>query len=83
MKSSGSRHEVASFLSISPCTPLTAQCELYEQMVKDLRLLCGCGQVPESRVDSDNDSWSGGKCGAGDGRPFVMLLIDGSPCGGC
>lgn len=43
----------------------------------DLRLLlCGCGQVPESRVESVADCWSG-EMGAEGGRPLVRLLMDG------
>lgn len=44
----------------------------------DLRLLCGCGHVPESRVESASELRSGEGRELGAGRPFVKLLIEGS-----
>lgn len=45
----------------------------------DLRLLCDCGHVPESRVESVADSCSGDRCTEVGGKPLVRVLIDGSP----
>lgn len=38
--------------------------------------------MPESRVESVADCWSG-EMGAEVGRPLVRLLMDGRPCGWC
>ena len=53
-----------------------------EQHGHDLRLLCGCGHVPESRIGSARECWSGDTWAEELGRPLVRLLIDGRPCGG-
>lgn len=47
--------------------------------MEDSRLLCalGCGQVPESLVESVNDCWSGERCCDVRGTPLVRLLMEG------
>nr|POF26087.1 hypothetical protein CFP56_22235 [Quercus suber] len=49
-----------------------------------LRLELTCpGQVPESRVESVRDCWSGDRCDEGAERPLVRLEMEGRPWCGC
>ena len=58
----------------------TSPWEMHKKRRGDLRLLlCGCGHVPESLVESVADSCSGESCCDAGGRPLVRLLIDGRP----